>query len=348
MALLAVRDLAISLRKRGRPDLPLVEQVSFAVEAGQTMAIVGESGSGKTLTCLALLGLLPKGSHVGGSVRFDDEEIVARGTVAAERLRGREIGMVFQDPRGHLNPVRTIGSHLVDTLRHHGEGSRRTCQETAADLLAQLRLSDPPALMRRYPHELSGGQSQRVMIALALAARPRLLIADEATTALDVMVQARILKLLAGLARDRNLAVVLVTHDLGVASRQADSVCVLYAGRTVETAPMADFFAAPRHPYSAALIRSMPSLHRADPAPALPDVMPSPGARPAGCAFAPRCPQAMDRCRTTRPTLDGAVSTAVACLSPLAPLAADRSATARPGGAGVAGAATDRWAAGRS
>ena len=323
MALLAVRDLSITLRRRGQPDLPLVEQVSFDVEAGQTLAVVGESGSGKSLSCLALLNLLPKGARVGGSIRFDGRERVSKGAVDAVRLRGREIGMVFQDPRGHLNPVRSIGSHLVDTLAFHGTGDRNACRAAAIELLAQLRLPDPPGLMRRYPHELSGGQSQRVMLALALAARPRLLIADEATTALDVMVQARILMLLAGLARDRNLAVLLVTHDLGVAARQSDRVCVLYAGRTVETAATADFFASPRHPYSAALIQSMPSLHRPEPAPALPEIMPAPGARPPGCSFAPRCPQAVARCRTVRPTLagDGA---AAACLYPLAPPDAPR------------------------
>ena len=312
--------------------------MSFSLGSGETLALVGESGSGKTLSCLALLGLLPRGSRVGGSIRFDGSERVRGGGVAASALRGREIGMVFQDPRGHLNPVRTVGSHLVDTLRYHGGGDRRACTASAAALLGQLGLPEPAGLLRRYPHELSGGQSQRVMLALALAARPRLLIADEATTALDVMVQAQTLRLLGRLARERQLAVVLVTHDLGIAARQADAVCVLYAGRTVETAPADGFFRAPRHPYSAALIGSMPSLQRAVPAATLPEVMPAPGSRPPGCAFAPRCGQATGRCRTVRPGLAGALSAAVACLSPLGPAA----------GLGGGGVAVERLAAGRS
>ena len=347
MGLLCIKGLWIRLERAGSPAVPLVDEVSFSVEPGETLALVGESGSGKTLSCLALLGLLPAGSRVGGSIRFDGVERVAGGRVVAAGLRGREIGMVFQDPRGHLNPVRTVGSHLVDTLRHHRGGDRRGCEAAAAELLGQLGLPEPSGLLRRYPHELSGGQSQRVMLALALAARPRLLIADEATTALDVMVQAQTLRLLGRLARERHLAVVLVTHDLGIASRQADSVCVLYAGRTVETAPTEAFFRAPRHPYSAALIGSMPSLQRAVAGPALPETMPPPGVRPAGCAFAPRCDRAMARCRTVRPGLADDLSAAVACLSPLAAAAA-WARPAPPTRPGAGGGAAERLAAGRS
>ena len=260
--MLEVNSLSVRLPRPSGGSLSLVQDVSYAVRRGQTLAIVGESGSGKTMSCRALLGLLPRGSIVDGSIRFDGSERISSGSVDAKALRGHEIGMVFQNAASHLNPVRSIGAHLTTTLALAGLKDRKVRNREAIALLDEMMLPDPEVLMRRHPHELSGGQNQRAMIALALAAKPRLLIADEATTALDVLVQAQILSLLQRLSRNRGLAVILVTHDLGIAARQADSLCVIYRGQAVERAPNPGFFAAPNHPYSAALLATAPSLRQ--------------------------------------------------------------------------------------
>lgn len=315
--MLDVTNLSVRLPHASGRSLSLVDDVSLSVKPGRTLAIVGESGSGKTMTCRALLGLLPKGSIVGGSIRFDGVERVSHSAVNARLLRGREIGMVFQNAASHLNPVRSIGAHLTTTLALTGVNGRAERRRAAVALLDEMSLPDPEALLRRYPHELSGGQNQRVMIALALAAEPRLLIADEATTALDVLIQAQILSLLQRLSRDRGLAVILVTHDLGVAARQADDLCVIYRGQSAEQAPNSTSFAALRHPYSAALLATAPSLRRRQVAIATPESALTQKPPSEGCVFAPACPRAASRCRRERPRLRDIGETAVACHDPL-------------------------------
>ena len=314
--LLSVEGLKVALPAADRADRVLVGDVSFAIAPGRTLAIVGESGSGKSITCRAVMGLLPEGAAVSGSIRFDGIERVRNGSVDAEPLRGRRIGMVFQNAASCLNPVRSIGAHLQDALARGGVSDRTRRRREAVDLLARLMLPEPEALMRRYPHELSGGQNQRVMLALALAQRPGLLIADEATTALDVLVQAQILALLHELSRERGLGVLLVTHDLGVAARQADEVCVVYRGYSVERSPTSAFFEGPRHPYAAALLASAPSLRRRGGIDAPPETMLSGDGPAQGCAFAHSCPRAAHRCRSERPILSPG-GPAFACHDPI-------------------------------
>jgi oligopeptide transport system ATP-binding protein len=288
----------------------LVEEVSLQVPAGETLAVVGESGSGKTVTFVSALGLLPKpGRVIAGEALVDGVDLLRLEPEALRRMRGARIGMVFQDPLTGLNPVFRVGDQIGEVLRAHRPIGRRESRERAVELLARVQIPDPARRVDDYPHQFSGGMRQRVLIAMAIALGPRVLIADEPTTALDVTVQAQVLDLLGELRDAEGMAMVLITHDLGVVARQADRVAVMYAGRVVETGTVREVFAAPRHPYTISLFRSIPGIE----APArtrlaaIAGSPPDPARRPAGCAFAPRCFAATEQagCRTERPALRG-------------------------------------------
>ena len=302
MALLDISDLAVSFRTE-RGEVEALSGVSLSVEPGESFGVVGESGSGKSLTALAVLGLIPDppGRVTRGSLRFDGETLDAK---AQARLRGRDIAMIFQEPMSALNPVFTVGDQVAEGLRVHEHLSRRAARDRAEQLLAHVGIPDPRRRLAQYPHELSGGMRQRVMIAAALACRPKLLIADEPTTALDVTIQAQILALLAELQRETGMAVMLITHDLGVIAQVVQRVAVMYGGRVVETGPVGEVFAAPAHPYTRALLRSIPALNEeAARLPAIPGSVPVPAAWPSGCRFHPRCAEALPVCPARLPEL---------------------------------------------
>jgi peptide/nickel transport system ATP-binding protein len=286
---LAVRDLQVSFVGSGR-EVPTVRGVSFEVAPGEVLGVVGESGSGKSVTALAVLGLLPETARVSGSVKVGDVELVGAGEDVMEDLRGRDIGIVFQDPMTTLNPVLRVGEQVTEALQAHGLVARRALASRATELLAEVQIPDPAVRSRQYPHEFSGGMRQRAVIAMAMASRPKVVVADEPTTALDVTVQAQVLQLLRRIQTDTGSAVILITHDLGVIAEMADRVIVMYAGRVVEVGPVFDIFANPRHPYTVGLLSSLPRLDadidRLEPIPGQP---PSPGSLPSGCPFRPRC-----------------------------------------------------------
>ncbi len=294
----------------------LVEDVSFAVAPGEMLALVGESGCGKSVTALAVMRLLaPAIRHAAGTIRFDGADLGALDGEAMRRLRGSRIGMIFQEPMTSLNPVFTIGEQIAEVLRLHRGLSPAAALSRAAELLDLVGLPTPRRQLPRYPHQMSGGQRQRVMIAIALACEPRLLIADEPTTALDVTVQAQILALIDRLRRQLDMACLLITHDLGVVAEFCDRAAVMYAGRIVETGPAEAVFVAPRHRYTHALVRTMPARNPpGELLPAIPGQVPPPGARGIGCAFAPRCDAPLPDC-AVRPELAGAPHPA-ACWNP--------------------------------
>ncbi|MBI3945141.1 MAG: ABC transporter ATP-binding protein, partial [Armatimonadetes bacterium] len=282
-----------------------VDGVSFTVEEGESVALVGESACGKSVTALSILQLVPEpaGYIESGRVLFRGEDLLDRTWEQMREVRGRHIGMIFQEPMTSLNAVFTVGQQLVEAMTVHG-GSRKVARRRAEDLLERVRLENPAQILRQYPHELSGGMRQRVMIAMALMNHPALLIADEPTTALDVTVQAQILALLAELQREMGMAVLLITHDLGIVAEMADQVAVMYAGEIVENAPAAALYARPRHPYTQGLFASLPSRQqRGRDLVTLEGVVPDPIAWPAGCRFAERCPQRMAACRKVHPRL---------------------------------------------
>ena len=309
---LDVRGLRVDVRSGGTVT-NIVDDLSFTVSRGALFALVGESGSGKSLTCLALAGQLGGEMGVRGSATLDGRQLLSD-----DRLGGA-VAMIFQNPAQCLNPVRTIGFQLVETVRYAQRLDRVTARARARSLLAEVGLADGAAVMARYPHQLSGGMNQRVMIALALATEPALLIADEPTSALDVTTQARILDLLDRLRRDRRMSVLLVTHDLGVALQRADRIGVLYAGRLVETGVTASVMRVPRHHYTRALVASsaMGASARGR-LPALDGAVPDPGDRPAGCAFVARCVCASLECDRGRPVLSGPATHQHACFHPSA------------------------------
>ncbi|MCY3814004.1 MAG: ABC transporter ATP-binding protein [Gammaproteobacteria bacterium] len=315
--LLDVQDLSVSFRT-DRGIVRAVDGVSFHVDAGETLAIVGESGSGKSVTALSLLRLLDAaGSIDSGRVVFDGENLLDLGTRAIRSIRGDRIAMIFQEPMSSLNPVLTIGKQVAEPIRLHRGTPWEDALREAERLLDHSRIPDAPARLKDYPHQFSGGMRQRTMIAMALACRPKLIIADEPTTALDVTVQAQILALLKELTREANSALILITHDLGVVARYADRVAVMYAGRIVETASAADLYGAPRHPYTQGLMASIPGvegsigrrLKTIDGQP--PDL----ARLPPGCAFAPRCERATGACREATPSLEPAgIGRLAACI----------------------------------
>ena len=299
--LLSVEHLAVSIAG-SRGHVRLVDDVSFTVGPGDALGLVGESGSGKSLTLRAMLGLLPKGTEVtSGRVRFDGTEIVSAGAGEVRRLRGRRISMVFQDPMTALNPVMAVGDQIAEgRVAHLGE-SRRTARRHAVTLMDQVGIADSTRRARAYPYEFSGGMRQRVMIAIALACEPSLILCDEPTTALDVTIQRQILAILDELRSSRELAVLFVTHDLAVIAQTCERVAVMYAGQIVESGPTAEVFAHPRHGYTHGLLRSVPDLHLARPRlEAIPGMPPTAADTPRGCRFHPRCPIADDACRQDR------------------------------------------------
>jgi len=304
VSLLTVEGLRVRLPTPAGP-VTVVDGVSYEVEPGEVFGIAGESGSGKTVSMLALLGLLPDRSSVEGSALFAGRELVAMPRKQLREISGRELTMVFQDPYTSLHPMLSIGRQLTEHIqKHHGVG-RGSADSRAAELLADVRIPDPEAALRAYPHQFSGGMRQRIAIAIALACGPKLLIADEPTTALDVTVQAGILQLLDRLRREHELAVVLITHDLGVLSAIADRVSIFYAGRVVEAGSREEVLQQPRHPYTRALLEALPHPEAAKEKPlvAIGGAPPSPGSIPAGCAFHPRCSFARDDCRSEVPPL---------------------------------------------
>ena len=286
-------------------SLAAVRDVSLQVSAGECLGIVGESGSGKSQVFLAALGLLTSSARIEGSVRFDGEELLGLSAAALNRIRGAKLSMVFQDPMTSLTPHMRIGVQLAEVRVHHASATWREAERRALEMLERVRVPDAPRRMRAYPHELSGGMRQRVMIAMSLMCEPRLVIADEPTSALDVTVQAQILALLRDVRAQFGTSIVLISHDLGVVAGIAERIVVMYAGRVVESAPMRELLRTPRHPYTALLTECAPSLHRArlDRMPCLKGQPPDATAPEIGCAFAPRCPRASDRCREQRPPL---------------------------------------------
>ena len=318
--LLEVRDLRVTFSRRGRRPVKAVDGVSLDVAAGSTVGIVGESGSGKSVTSLAALGLLGKrGVEVSGSVRFDGEDLLGMPEAELRALRGREIAMVFQDPMSSLNPVLTVGRQITEILERHRGLRGQEARDRAAELLVSVGIGDAVRRLRTYPHQLSGGMRQRVMIAMALACEPRLLIADEPTTALDVTISAQILELLRELVVGSDTALVLITHDLGVVAGLCDTVHVMYSGRIVESADRRDLFAEPRHPYTTGLLASVPRLDEPRGRPLLPipgspsDLLPW----AQGCAFAPRCTREVDECRGGPPPLEPVGASLVRCVNPV-------------------------------
>ncbi|TFF23240.1 ABC transporter ATP-binding protein [Jiella endophytica] len=300
--LLDIRGLTITLPQRDR-RITAVSGVDLEVERGEILGLVGESGSGKSLSMLAVLGLLPRSAKVGGSVRLDGEEILGAPERRLRKLRGKRVGMVFQDPMTALDPVMTVGAQLIETLRIHEPGlSRSLARRRAIDLLGQVAIAAPEQRIDQYPHEFSGGMRQRVVIAMAIANDPELLIADEPTTALDVTIQAQIVELLERLRRERNLGLVLITHDLGLIAGLADKVTILYSGAIVERGPVFDIFANSHHPYTRGLLRAMPGAEaEGERLVAIPGTPPSPASRPEGCPFHPRCRLAVPRCSAEAP-----------------------------------------------
>jgi peptide/nickel transport system ATP-binding protein len=305
--LLSVRDLAVSFRT-DTGEYRAVDGISFDVPAGKTLALVGESGSGKSVTALSLLGLLPRpaGRVVGGSIRFMGQELANASERVLREVRGQGIGMVFQEPMTALNPVFRVGDQIMEAVRAHRRTPRAEARKRAIDLLARVGIPAPAERVDAYPHELSGGMRQRVMIAIALAGEPKLLIADEPTTALDVTIQAQILELLADLQRDLGMSILLITHDLGVVSEFSDEVVVMYAGKVAEQNATRELFLRPLHPYTLGLLASVPSykgnLGKAR-LTAIPGLVPDLRALPRGCRFQDRCPRADDACRLAEPPL---------------------------------------------
>ncbi len=304
--LLAIEDLRVVFGPPGREQVA-VDGVSFTLNAGEVLGIVGESGSGKSLTALSILRLVPSppGRIEAKAIRFMGRDLLALDERRMNEVRGADIAMIFQEPMSALNPVFTVGEQIAETLRVHEGLDRNTARLRSLELLNKVGISNPEQRLRQYPHELSGGMRQRVMIAIALACRPKLLIADEPTTALDVTIQAQILSLLRDLQRELGMAVLLITHDLGVVAQVVDRVAVMYAGRIVEQGSANAVFEQPSHPYTRLLLESIPSLdHDRDRLPTIPGMVPSLANLPPGCSFAPRCPYMIDACNAAVPALE--------------------------------------------
>jgi peptide/nickel transport system ATP-binding protein len=313
MALLEVENLQTHFRT---PDgiVRAVDGVSFWVGRGETVAIVGESGSGKSVTANSILRLIPQPpGRIAGRVRFEGEDLLTLSERAMRTIRGNRISMVFQEPMTSLNPVLTVGRQIAEPLRLHQRLGNRAAMERAAEMLNLVGIAEPQRRAAEYPHQMSGGMRQRVMIAIALACNPQLLIADEPTTALDVTIQAQILDLMADLKRRAGAAIVIITHDLGVVAEIAERVIVMYAGRKVEEAGVADLFRTPRHPYTQGLLAAVPRLGSSVDRPGarlaeIPGTVPSLNHRIRGCVFASRCAQAHDVCRDVAPALEEKVA----------------------------------------
>ena len=318
MALLEIENLSVEFPSRSSV-LHAVEGVSLSLDAGDVLGIVGESGSGKSVTMMALMGLVPyPGRVTANKMRFDGHDLLGLSTKERSRLTGKDVAMIFQEPTTSLNPCFSVGFQLAETLRVHLGMDSKAAKRRSIELLEQVGISDPETRLKAYPHQLSGGMNQRVMIAMAIACNPKLLIADEPTTALDVTIQAQILDLLRSLQRERGMALVLITHNMGVVSDMAQRVAVMYAGQIMEQQPAQALFQRPRHPYTEALMAALPE--RSDGSARLatiPGMVPGLYDRPTACLFAPRCSYADDGCRTQRPGLVNGLQAAVRCHHPL-------------------------------
>jgi oligopeptide/dipeptide ABC transporter ATP-binding protein len=302
--LLELRGLSTHyVSARGTRVTRAVDDVSLVLDEGQTLGIVGESGSGKTTLALSLLRLLPPAARfVSGEILFEGSDLLKKSEGDMRRIRGKRIAMILQDPMASLNPLFTVGDQVAEPIRVHEGASRRNAWSRATDLLKAVRIAAPETRVREYPHQLSGGMRQRIVGAIAISCEPRILIADEPTTSLDLTIQAQYLKLLRDLQRSHNLALIFITHNLGIVAKMCDQVAVMYAGRLVELGPVKQIYNTPAHPYTRALLESIPrvgdSRKRLT---AIDGQPPDPSAPPPGCAFHPRCPNVMDRCRTEAP-----------------------------------------------
>jgi peptide/nickel transport system ATP-binding protein len=313
--LLEVKNLRVAFSNR-RGTLVAIDDVSFSIAPGEVLGVVGESGAGKSLTGAAIIGLIePPGRIVGGEILLEGRRIDTLDASQMRRIRGRQIGAIFQDPLTSLDPLQTVGRQLVETIRTHLDLSATQARHRAIELLDSTGIPAAAARFDHYPHQFSGGMRQRVVIALALAAEPRLIVADEPTTALDVSIQAQIIALLKRLCREHGTAIMLVTHDMGVIAETADRVAVMYAGRIAEIGPVADVIHRPHHPYTVGLMGSIPLIgHARERLAQIDGAMPRLNAIPSGCAFNPRCPMVVDACRTIRPELVAAGRSMAACL----------------------------------
>ena len=318
MALLTVDKLSVHF---GEKEMPFraVDRISYQVDEGQVLGIVGESGSGKSVSSLAIMGLIDfPGRVMADNLEFDGRHLLTISEKERRELVGSDVAMIFQDPMTSLNPCYTVGFQIMEALKVHQGGNRKTRLQRTIDLLLLVGIPDPASRLDVYPHQLSGGMSQRVMIAMAIACRPKLLIADEPTTALDVTIQAQIIELLLELQQQENMALVLITHDLALVAEAAHHIIVMYAGQVVESGKAVDIFRAPRHPYTQALLRALPEFagnkSRLE---SLPGVVPGKYDRPDGCLLNPRCPYATEICRTEEPVLRTVGSRQVKCHTPL-------------------------------
>lgn len=299
LPLLDVQHLTVSFG-----SVPVVRDISFSLFRGRTLCLVGESGSGKSMTAFSIMRLLPSPGRVSsGALLFEGEDLLKLREKDMRHRRGRDISMIFQEPMTSLNPVLRIGKQLAEPLEIHEGLHGRAAEERAAELMDLVGIPDPVRRLNDYPHQFSGGMRQRVMIAMALACSPKLLLADEPTTALDITIQGQILRLLGRLARERDMGVLLITHDLGVVAEAADDVAVMYAGELMEQAPVSEFFAEPLHPYSRGLMACAPLVgnHNCERLPSIPGMVPLPSELPEGCSFRPRCPHASQQCLSEPP-----------------------------------------------
>ncbi|WP_245667729.1 ABC transporter ATP-binding protein [Neptunicoccus sediminis] len=311
---LDVQGLSVEFPTR-RGVLTAIDDVSMQIAPGEILGVVGESGAGKSITGLAVLGLLEHPGRIAqGAIHVGGRRVDTLSEAELTKVRGREMGAIFQDPLTALNPLFTVGKQLVETIRLHTPLSKAQAEERALELLRSVGIPAPEERLRQYPHQFSGGMRQRVVIALALAAGPRLIIADEPTTALDVSIQAQITALLRKLCDETGVGIMLVTHDMGVIAETADRVCVMYSGRVVESGPVSDVIHNPQHPYTKGLMAAIPSLHdRVEVLSQIDGSMPRLNARPSGCAFHPRCPYAGAKCAAQKPPLQQVGSTRAAC-----------------------------------
>ncbi|SHO55143.1 dipeptide ABC transporter ATP-binding protein [Vibrio quintilis] len=314
MALLKLENLSVSFG-----NFRAVDNISYQVEEGEVLGIVGESGSGKSVSSLSVMGLIDYPGKVSADqLTFDGQDLLSMSEKRRRQLTGDDIAMIFQDPMTSLNPCFTVGYQIIEALKTHQGGTKKALRQRAIELLTMVGIPAPESRLKAYPHQLSGGMSQRVMIAMAIACNPRLLIADEPTTALDVTIQAQIIDLLVELQREKQMGLVLITHDLALVAEVAHRVIVMYAGQIVESGPAAEVFSAPKHPYTQALLASLPESAsgktRLD---ALSGVVPGQYDRPKGCLLSPRCPYATERCRQEAPPTLGPVELQVKCHTPL-------------------------------
>ncbi len=318
MALLDIQNLTVEF---GKLDAPFraVDNVQLSIEQGDVVGIVGESGSGKSVTSLALMGLIDyPGRVTAEKLEFDNQNLLTLPEKQRRRLVGKDIAMIFQDALTSLDPCYTVGMQIMETLQVHEGGSKKERRNRTIELLDQVGIPDPASRVDAYPHQLSGGMNQRVMIAMAIACNPRLLIADEPTTALDVTIQAQIMELLSGLQKERHMALMMITHDLAVVAETCQRIVVMYAGQVVETGKVTDVFNQPRHPYTAALLDALPEHSEGSARlSTIPGVVPGQFDRPTGCLLSPRCAFATDHCRANQPTLETQGHRQVRCFTPL-------------------------------